>query len=72
MAAAEVLLGADRLLPRLGASSFLSVVVLPWLRFTAEGGALSGHNLRRFAVADSGASKTCLLGGMLELQCDGS
>ena len=68
MAADEVPLGADRLLPRLGASSFLSVVVLPWLMFKAEGGALSGHNRFHLAAVDSCTSKMCRFGGILMLQ----
>ena len=72
MAAADVLVDTDRLLPRCGACICTAEVLVPTWMFREAGGARSGHSLCQRAALDSFASNACLFGGMLKLQWDGN
>ena len=68
----EVVLGAGRLLPREGATSFLLIAAVSWLMLNDAGGAQLGHSLLHLAAVVSCTSKTCRLGGILKLRYVGS
>ena len=51
--AEEVAVGAGRLLPRVGASTSLTLAVLSGMTFAAAGGAHDGHRRRHLAAVDS-------------------